>query len=140
MQDRRERFLLVWTQRAGVEQVLVLSIEPGEHHRQAFPALGPRRLLDVLEGEEQDGIALEVGLGRQRSLDVQPREQRHEILGSLLDEAAQHRQVEGLAEAARSGQQQHLGVGLEHLGDQRGLVDIGVALLPQRAEVRLAQR
>ena len=68
--------------------------------------------------------------------DREPIEERSAILGALLEEAPQHREVERLAEAARPRQQHDLGVGIDDRIHERGLVDVAIAVLPQRAEVR----
>jgi hypothetical protein len=92
--------------------------------------------LDVLERQEDDRVALEVRLRALGRRDGEAFEEGAAILGGLLEEAAQHREVERLAEAARPRQQHHLGVGADHRVHERRLVDVAIAILPQRAEVR----
>jgi hypothetical protein len=117
------------------EQVRVAVELLGEDVAHAGDAGLPGRWLDVLEAHEDDRIALEVRPGAPGRGHREAGEQRAPVVGALLQEALEHREVERLAEAAGPGQEQDLAAVVEHRVDQRGLVDVVVAALPQVAEV-----
>jgi hypothetical protein len=59
-----------------------------------------------------------------------------EVFVRALEEAAQHGQVEALAEAPRPGQEQHMDAWLvEDVAHEPGLVDVGEPALAEHAKV-----
>ena len=69
------------------------------------------------------------------------REEAREVLVALLEEAAEHREVQRLAEAAGPGQEEDLAPGASSSSRMRcDLVDVGEPLLAQLAEVVDADR
>jgi hypothetical protein len=149
-EDLEKPLLLLGAERLPVEQVPMVLVGP----RDLLPDRRERQLearrLDVLEGHRDDRVALEV-LPRLRALlDGEAGEQGTHVLGGgmggspvvsrLLHEAAQRREVHGLAEATWSGEDKDLVAGDEHADDEIGLVDVVGARLSQVTEVGDADR
>ena len=145
IEDSRRRIAL---QQPSPQPRLVV----GEHwldDRAQAPALGGHELgdggatmlpsprLDVLEGEKEHRMAAEVSAHVVASApDLEVGEERAAIFGAALDVGGQGREVERLAEAPRPRQQQHAGVGAQHIDDERGFVDVERASAADVAEVR----
>src|SRR5690606_9749914 len=87
-----------------------------------FTPLGP----GSLEADGDDRIPLEMSpVGSSCLPDVKILEQPRQVFAPPLEEGAEHRQVERLAEPPRPRQQQHLISGtIEHLDDEVRLVDV----------------
>ena len=63
------------------------------------------------------------------------------LFGALvLEEAADHKLIERLAEAARPGKQRDLGIALDQLLDHKGFVDKIAVPVDQRFEILYADR
>ena len=122
---------------AAVEQVAVLVVKIGDLLADRPPALLEGLCLGAFEVEIQDRIALEMGPVRVACLpDRQILEQMREILVALLEPAAEHGQVQRLAEATGTRKDDRLDAWpIEELADQVGLVDVLELLLAQGAEI-----
>src|SRR5262249_44769422 len=112
---------------ATIEQMAVLLEQVDDLLTDLAPAVLERVPLRPLEGQVDDRVALEVGTVRVARLpDGEVLEEGGEVLGALLEEAPQHREVQGLAEAAGARQEDDLHArGVEQLADQVRLVDVG---------------
>jgi hypothetical protein len=127
-------------ERALVEEVSVLAIGPADLAPDRREGGVERASLDVLEGQGNDRIALEMRPRRGGARDRKTCEERAPVLARFFDEVAERREVHRLAEATGAGQQQDLGSAVEHPGDEVRLVDVEDPRLAQLAEVRDADR
>ena len=140
VEESSERHDLLRCQLAVVEHVAVRLVQLCEYDVQVRAAAGPVIAFHIFERDDDHGVALEMNLRFGILRDVQSLEQRAPVVVAALDEPPQRRQVEGLAETARSRQQHDLGRFAQNLADERCLVDVCRVRLAELAEVGDTER
>lgn len=119
------------------EEFRILIDESAEHSAQAMLAGNEIGSFDPFQGEKDNGIAGEVlRIGMAGACDGEVIEEVPELFAANIEEAAEHGQIEGFAEAAGSWKENGEQAGaINQIADEERFIDINELSFAEQLEV-----